>query len=317
MFLSVADRLKRVVDALDCGQQLPAHRCVLVDELKVWPLRWREVLARLTIVPAEEVRPAARNGTALHVAQTVVRGGEIQRIEQDSSFRYLHTLSQSAAVEFIAAALADEPTELAKTVIVCEDDHLALQLDACLNRVGLPTTGASAWSRAHPVLQVLPLSLALCWEPVNPQSLLDFLTLPVSPIPRRAASALASALAQEPGLGSGRWQAALEELCAPDKDPDRKLRGRLDCWLFCERVSVGESIASRLIRARCGVVAQWAAGRAAALAADEQPNVQLIHALQIAAGQASLLGELAESQGSPFIGASTGAPAGGSFGGGR
>ena len=297
MFLSVADRLKRVSDALDGGQQLPPHQCVLADSPEVWPLRWREVLVRLTIVLAADVGPAARNGTALHVAQRVVRGGEASSIEQDSSFRYVHTLSQTSAVEFVAAALAHDPSELSKTVIVCDDDPLALQLDACLNRLGLPTTGASGYSKAHPVLQVLPLSLALCWEPVNPQSLLDFLALPVSPIPRRAAAALANALADEPGLGSGRWQTALDDLCSPEDDPAGKLRERLVCWLFCERVPRGERIASRLVRARCGVIAQWASGRAMAMVTGEKPNLQLIHALQMAAGQASLLGELAESQG--------------------
>lgn len=226
-----------------------------------------------------------------------MRGGNAAAVEQDLTFRYVHTRSQSASVEFIAAVLAGSPDKLPTTVICCEDDDLALRLDACLGRAGLPTTGASAWLRAHPVLQVLPLTLALCWEPVDPQALLDFLTLPVLPLPRRSASKLADALVKEPGLGSSSWDAAVEELCDVEKDPEGKLREKLDAWLSCDRAVRGSEISSRLVRARCGMVAQWASGRAALLAKDEAPDCQMIEALRIAAGQASLLGELAESQG--------------------
>ena len=51
------------------------------------------------------------------------------------------------------------------------------------------------------------------------------------------------------------------------------------------------------VRSRCVLVAQWASGRASLLAEDPDTDPQLIEALRIAAGQASLLGELSESQG--------------------
>ena len=296
-FPGEATRLQRVLEALDTGQLLPPHRCALHDLPEQWPVLWRSVLAKLNVVEQTAESPSGPEGSALHSAQAFIRGGDITSIEQDSTFRYVHTRSQSASVEFITAVLASAPEKLPATVICCEDDDLALRLDACLSRVGLPTTGASAWSRAHPVLQVLPLTLALCWEPVDPQALLDFLTLPVSPLSRRAASKLADALAEEPGLGSGSWDAAVEKLCNEENDPEGKLRERLDAWLSCDRTARGSEISSRLIRRRCSMVAQWASGRAVLLAKDENPDAQMVEALQIAAGQASLLGELAESQG--------------------
>ena len=297
VFPSEAARLQQVVDALNAGQVLPPHRCFLHDLPDTWPAVWRTVLEKLDLVDQPEHLPHGPDGFALHAAQTAVRAGDITPVEQDSTFRYVHTRSESAAAEFITATLAVSLDKLSTTVICCEDDDLALRLDACLSRVGLPTTGASVRSRAHPVLQVLPLSLSLCWEPVDPQALLDFLTLPILPLPRKAASRLANALTQEPGLGSSQWDAAVEELCAEEHDPDGKLRERLDTWLLCDRLSKGSEIPSRLIRSRCGLVAQWASGRAALLAEDDDSDPELIEALRIAAGQASLLGELAESQG--------------------
>lgn len=298
VFPCVSERIQRVVETLDEGQQLPPHVCVMAEGVDRWPKRWQSVLARLNLQAFVDLPPASAEGTALRYAQSVVRGGKASKIEPDTSLRYVQTLSQTAAVEFVAATLAHKSDQLERTVILCENDQLAMQLDACLKRYGLPTMGASACSPAHPVLQVLPLSLALCWQPVDPQCLLDFLTLPIGPIPRRAANILANALTVEPGLGSSEWQAGFDKLTSSENDPDGKLRTRLEEWLFCDRVNQNSAIPTRLVRDRCAAVAQWASGLAIAMEAEEDPQLLLIHALRIAAGQATLLGELAQSQGS-------------------
>jgi ATP-dependent helicase/nuclease subunit B len=296
-FPGIADRLKRILESLDAGQRLPDHVCTLVDPLEKWPTMWQRVLSRLSITNAPINPPAARPDTALHSAQKALIDGSGKSLTPDTSFRQVQTLSQTAAVEFVAAVLARDPDTIGETVVVCENQSVAMSLDACLNRLGLPTMGVATSSTSHPVLQVLPLSLMLCREPVNPQSLLDFLSLPVSPIPRRAATRLAEALAQEPGLGSGAWDDAMTELCSNENDHEGKLRERLEAWLFCNRCLVGEMIPAALIRSRCDLVSQWAAGRAAQEGESEDPNPRSIQALQIAAGQASLLGELSECQG--------------------
>jgi len=270
---------------------------MLQDAPDAWPTVWRSVLGRLHVVTAPETAPHAPPRSALETAQSFVCLGKKAPLTQDGTFRYVQTRSESAAIEFVAAVLAHAPDALAKTVICCKDDDLALRLDACLARAGLPTTGASGCSRAHPVLQVLPLTLALCWEPVDPQVLLDFLTLPIGPLPRRATSRLASALAEEPGLGSGAWEKAMGELCSTDNDSEGTLRARLKAWLAGDRVPKGGDIPSRIVRSRCGQVAQWASGRATIIAEDPDADPQLVEVLRIAAGQASLLGELSESQG--------------------
>ena len=297
MFPGEAGRLHRVLLAFEQGQMLPSHRCNLYDQVHVWPVLWRDVLAKLTIVAPSEQRPLALPDTALRAAQSVVRGISSSPIVQDETFRYVITRSETAACEFVASSLTKSRGQLTETVIYCEDDHVALRLDACLQRIGLPTTGASALSRAHPVLQVLPLCLSLCWGPVDPQALLGFLTLPIKPLQQRVAARLADSLAQEPGLGSSKWEAAVTELCNTENDPDGKTRERLDTWLLCNRVARGSPISSEMIGTRCGLVAQWATGRAMLLADDPETPPELIRALQIAAGQASLLSELVQSQG--------------------
>ena len=67
---------------------------------------------------------------------------------------------------------------------------------------------------------------------------------------------------------------------------------------MCERTAAGGQISAGRVRARCNLVAQWASGRAKLLSKDGESDSNLIKALYVAAGQASLLGQLAESQGS-------------------
>ena len=143
VFPSVAERIQRVIEALDDGQQLPRHVCVFAESTDRWPKRWQPILSRLNLEEFAEVTSAAAEGSALHYAQGVVRGVKAQKVQLDASLRYVHTLSQTAAVEFVAATLAHKRDQLDRTVILCEDDQLAMQLDACLTRYGLT---APSWN---------------------------------------------------------------------------------------------------------------------------------------------------------------------------
>jgi hypothetical protein len=165
VFPDEADRLGSVLQALTDGQRLPSHRCALYSPANSWPSLWQQVLSHMTIVAADDMQPNAAARTTLLVGQSIVRGGEPIELVQDESFRYIATRSETSACEFIAAALATDRDLLPETVVYCENEALALRLDACLDRIGLPTMGVLAQASAHPALQVLPLVLELCWEP--------------------------------------------------------------------------------------------------------------------------------------------------------
>ena len=77
-------------------------------------------------------------------------------------------------------------------------------------------------------MQVLPLAFALAWNPPDPKSLLDFLLLPVSPLPRWAANRLATSVAETPGVGGPLWQEAFEEIAKrfAEKSPDEPEKKR-------------------------------------------------------------------------------------------
>jgi len=292
-----SERLNRILAALNAGQVLGPHRCILYDPMPRWPARWQRILARLTIEYAEPPTPQADHNSALQVAQKCLVTGETRPMATDDSLQWIRSRSVIAACEAVAAALAHKRQCLGDITICCEDCTAALLLDGSLARRGLPTMGAYDISLAHPVLQILPLALNLFWEPVDPGLVLDFLSLPIGPIPKKAARRLAAALATQPGLGSAEWEKTVNELCSPANDPENHLRDRLKLWLGGRRFARGTSLPAEAISECAKRVAQWAAGYAAALEKERNEQEVLIAVLKMAAGHASTLAELAHTQG--------------------
>ncbi|MCA1812601.1 MAG: PD-(D/E)XK nuclease family protein [Halobacteriales archaeon] len=288
--------MRAVLAALDVGQRLPAHVVVLVETAADWPASWRPLLARLTIQPAPPAMPAAAQRSALRAAQGLLLGEPAAVAGVDASLRVASARSRVAACQALAAMLAANPAALPGSAIVCEDEDTALLLDGALSRLGVPTTGAERRSAALPPLQVLPLVLALCWEPVDPAILQQFFTLPETPFPREAAWPLARALSEQPGLGSGACDDTRASLTAPDRDPQGELAARIAGWLDHPRARRGFALPTSVVAERCGKVAQWAMGRAMLLEQRGEPPA-LAEAFRTAAAQAKALGELAQAQG--------------------
>ncbi len=138
---------------------------------------------------------------------------------------------------------------------------------------------------------MLPLALRLCWGPVDPSLLMDFLSLPICPIRAAWARPLREALAEQPGLGSSAWEEAKAKIF--EADTEGEAQKRISQWLELERPTIGQPLPASLVKARCRLVSQWATGRAQL--SKETP--ELNQSLLIAAGQAAELGELVEAQG--------------------
>jgi ATP-dependent helicase/nuclease subunit B len=287
-----AERVALVLAALDAGQLLPDHVVALEEPAAAWPPAWRPLLARLTTARAPDAAP---NGSgALGDAQALLLGAE-SPLALDPTFRFAEARSRLAACQALAAMLAARPPEeWPRTTILCEDEDTALLLDRCLHRLGLPTMGATRRGAALPPFQVLPLVVAMCWEPVDPALLLQFLTLPDTPVGRTHAWRLAKALEEQPGLGSAAWDAARAAATAPEADPEGEAARRIAMWFDHERVRRGQPLPVRVVGERCAKVAHWAMGRAA-LAESQDPL--LAAAFRIAASHATNLVALASAHG--------------------
>lgn len=292
----VPDRLQLVAGRLDGpGTSLPSHRLVLDESSDRWPPLWRHVLDRLNVTEASSQGPAATDGSSLHAVQGRLSGVNVGPIELDQSLQWMRAASTHAAVQTVAAALgaADGPSD--HVAIYCPDPSTAARLEEAFQRLGRPALGAEREVAASPALQVLPLVLELCWEPVEPQVLMDFLSLPVNPIPTPARRQLAKALSETPGLGSREWEKTWDELTTSDAD----LQERLTRWFDHRRVEAGEAVSPELVRDRCDSVARWARGYAEALAEEGEHRV-LADGLRTASLQAAELAEIVEARGDPL-----------------
>ncbi|MDP6117664.1 MAG: PD-(D/E)XK nuclease family protein, partial [Planctomycetota bacterium] len=292
---NVATRLHSILAALAAGQELSSHVVHLGEDVALWPGVWREVFQRLNVKVDGEPVPDGFAGSALASAQGQCVSGLTTPISPDDSLRWVKSTSTMTACEFIASVVKKNPDLAYEMVVCCEDDAQALCLDGCLSRAGMPTMGTVLHSRSHPVLQILPLALSLSWEPVDPYLLLDFLTLPVSPIRKKVSSALSEAMREQPGYGSAAWDEAVAKLLKPGDDESQKIKERLDKWLDHPKTELGQKIAPQLIAERCRLVANWASAYASRLEQNEE-EPELARSLRIAARQSTNLEEMMDAQ---------------------
>ncbi len=295
------ERLLRVIKAFDNAQKLPPHECLLYESSNLWPKVWREVLSRLSTTEAGEPIPTAPRDTALGQIQEQSGSGEIRPVSFDTSFRWLECRSSMTACDLVAHLLVNQRDTLAETAILCEDERTAILLDGRLANAGIPTTGATIANPNHPVLQVLPLALKLCWEPVDPLTLLDFLSLPLGPIPKKAARPLAQALANQPGFKSDAWNEAIGQITQEESDPEGDLAQRLSDWFDVDRVKWGEPLPKAVLEQCCVRVAGWSARLASHWKGDgNRKNRALSLALMRAAHHARTVRELCLSLRGPL-----------------
>ncbi len=194
---------------------LPLKSVALVDDRTLLPVGWRALLDALELC-----------GTRIEQYT-----GASPELASDGSLVLLSADTELVAAEALAAWLAADPKGNEGLVFILGKDTALL--DHALAKVGLPRLGASAQSPHRSLLQVLPLAFALGWEPPDPNCLLDFLLLPIGPLPRSAANRLANVVAESPGVGGEEWLTVWDEIekeLAEEDDDAKKRAKRLAEW---------------------------------------------------------------------------------------
>ena len=206
---SLGQRLKAVLDALQ--QRKPdIEQVQLVDSIEALPYRWQQVLAELPIVVAGELTGQGQGflGTLQKQLYCAEQGQVLPRLawQGDGTVLVVQAETPALANHWLAAQLAvDRPT-----LLVCAHD--SVRLDSQLSASGRPRQGLKEASAFRPALQVLPLAMELLWDPLHFQSLVQFLTHPVCPIPGYARRRLAEKVADAPGIGGAYWQRTLAQI---------------------------------------------------------------------------------------------------------
>ena len=213
------ERLQRIAEALR-ERRTQFERVELHTPLDDLPHVWQRVIDALPWVPAAGLEPtvAGPDGSDLALVQTRLlsmvnrdedRIADSERLQGDRSFIVVKSASRDLSADVIAEFLLSS-RRISETLLVAE--HEGIILDNALERAGLPRCGFRRHTRFRAATQVLKLSLALVWEPVDPHRILQFLLHPTGPLPKWVRSLLADAVAESPGVGGPEWVAAIHKI---------------------------------------------------------------------------------------------------------
>jgi len=157
--------------------------------------------------------------------------------------------------------------------------------DAARQEASLPRLGFSEPSSGRPVFQVLPLALELLWAPLDPTSLLQFLSHPVGPLSRLLRSRLARVVADQPGIGGTTWRQVMDESIEEvikhreledDKQRDKaqkELFASAQGWLESDRYPGESGAPLDVVAKRVRKVSDWLGSRLSQLEDDAEARL--------------------------------------------
>jgi RecB family exonuclease len=266
--LGIADRVRTVMDRLP-NPRLNIANIRLAEVRTSYGPPWDnfiDLLAQSGVTISDPPAPAVKGKGDLGSLQKSLLTGGSANVSGDGSLVVLGADSDSIAADTLVQWLASEAD--AKRVLILPPGDLTLSRILAMN--GQPNPGVAIYSTQRPVLQILPLLFELVWDPLDPYRLLEFLTLPVSPIPRWVGEKLSKAVAEAPGIGGPVWKNVLEEIGAVAKlknssggfsSPDSGIRELVRRWLEGPRFSVTTGVSSEAVSELARRIAQWAGSR--------------------------------------------------------
>ncbi|UPT92374.1 PD-(D/E)XK nuclease family protein (plasmid) [Bradyrhizobium barranii subsp. apii] len=269
------ERIHAILEVLTNGHDLPVETIDVVSSEERLPLMWRRLLARLRAsgITIRALEPSVNTGDSDLVAiQCALRGDKAEKFVGDGSLVILDADDEWQAADAVAAWLSSGDNR--ETVIVRGNGCPAL--DAACRRLGLPRPGWTETSPQRSALQVLPLALEILWDPLEPARILEFLSLPRSPLPPFVSRRFVRALMDEPGIGGERWIEAWQD-CIRDLTGWRRADGLDDAaieseirkaqdewkfWLEPQRFRRSDGIPVQRVQDVCHRIAQWSGGGA-------------------------------------------------------
>ena len=219
--LNRGQRVRRVLAALDeLGTQI--ERVELLDDIVVvagdvaracgssaLTSRRRARRRRRVVREGSDLRARAGNASRTSPSTPDVRAVTKRTLRGDGTFVVLRGASRDITAQAVAECIVTREASAATNAVLVIAEHDGIILDNAMERAGLPRAGFQHYSRFRAVSQLLKLALSLIWRPVSPHLLLQFLIHPIGPLPRHVRDALASAVAEQPGTGGGKWRDAL------------------------------------------------------------------------------------------------------------
>jgi ATP-dependent helicase/nuclease subunit B len=262
--LSEGERLQVVLSALN-NQKTQITKLQLIDSKCFFPKQWRHVISLFKGEQLDEVSSNAVEGSDLNLLQKMLialQNGEAelnasnqvvkQTLKGDGSVQLIKSGSKSVSSLAVASFLRSSTTSTALL------SNNGVELDEAFESINSPRQGFKQYSSARPLLQLLPLAVDLLWEPLNPETLLEFLLLPYAPISRGLRRALASVVAECPGINGLHWRLTIEKLLENDDELSKnKVQAEIDQWLSPVRFEVSDGLPIDRLKQRVELLTEW------------------------------------------------------------
>ena len=256
------ERIRRVLALLE-SRRTQVDALELLDPRQDLPPMWRRLVQRLGGVErGVPARGAAPPDSDLGRLQALLAADRPTPLTGDGSLLVVRAVSRDVTAQAVAEMLRGEK-DLRRVAVIASRDGIVL--DNALQRVGLPRAGFQHYSPFRAASQVAKLALALVWEPLDPHRLLQFLIHPLSPLPWKARTRLAEAVAAQPGIGGPEWNKAMQDMA--------EHAAEIRFWATPERHPVAQGAPVEALRERVGRTATWLTKRLAATGGDEPVQV--------------------------------------------
>lgn len=206
-----AERLQALAAALQNRPEKLIEAISLLEPISLYPYSFQQLFELLrhsgTGLSEIPLKANAESGD-LQLLQARILGklkDEKLELSGDGSITIIDADDEMQAALCTAAWLSEQES-LEQIVIIRSSDPS--QLSHACRRVSLPSIGTEKRSHLKALLQILPLAFAICLRPVDPMSLVQFLTIPDGPIPNWISRKLLAALSDSPGIDGTGWQQA-------------------------------------------------------------------------------------------------------------
>jgi len=304
------ERVAALVATLEGGAdpELEGFRVMLPEDLlPPWLERLRRALALTTRVDFDVPTAQASPETDLRRLQDRLLGGSPPAFVNDGTVRLVTAVAESEAADSGAAWIAALDRTPGRTAVLIQDGGSHL-LDQHLRHQGQPIIGRSRRAPARGRLALLPLLFRLQWRPLDPRAMIQWLSVPKGPLPKRERLTLRRALLETPGIRSQKWHDAwtriredVHQRLASNTDGEIALDGpeverrlnELRSWVETAEASPEIGLDAVQAKTLAERLAAWATARAATIAADADDAER--HDLAALAGAATELARLIDA----------------------
>lgn len=277
--IGFSDRVRKTIQLLKQKHfPIKIKKIQLVDQdTSIWD-RWEQELIDLLIENSVQVEQMelqlpklqAKPQTDLEKVKLALYDHQPQHtpLVGDGTFMIVRAEQEWDAADFLLSYLEVRGHD--ETVVINNSNNVILA--ELFHRRGLPTNEVNEFSKWRSALQVLPLTLETYLHPIRIDRIMELLTLPISPLPRKLCNKLAYAISEEPGIGGDKWNNAINEAISEietswieqglenKKIQQRKqeLLEKIDLWINHEYYDSADGLPCSVIEKICRSVSKWA-----------------------------------------------------------